>query len=125
MMQRCTAISTFVLILAASFALSAEGQSPSADESAIRVARIHSVTGSRPHGRSADDAIASSRGDRGCSSPLNWCKIALPRAPHAAAAPFVANRMRELGILLRTDGPHHNVVKIRPPIHLIRWMLTG
>ena len=26
------------------------------------------------------------------------------------------NRMREHGILLGTDGPYHNVVKIRPPM---------
>jgi len=38
------------------------------------------------------------------------------RAPAAAEASFVANRMRELGILLGTDGPWHNVVKIRPPM---------
>ena len=36
--------------------------------------------------------------------------------PAGAAAAFVANRMREVGILLGTDGPHHNVVKIRPPM---------
>jgi 4-aminobutyrate aminotransferase-like enzyme/Ser/Thr protein kinase RdoA (MazF antagonist) len=36
--------------------------------------------------------------------------------PAAAAASYVSNRMRELGILLGTDGPHHNVVKIRPPM---------
>jgi 4-aminobutyrate aminotransferase-like enzyme len=36
--------------------------------------------------------------------------------PAAAEASYVANRMRELGILLGTDGPHHNVVKIRPPM---------
>ena len=24
--------------------------------------------------------------------------------------------MRELGVLLGTDGPYHNVVKIRPPM---------
>jgi 4-aminobutyrate aminotransferase-like enzyme len=24
--------------------------------------------------------------------------------------------MREKGILLGTDGPHHNVIKIRPPM---------
>ncbi|MCP5098586.1 MAG: aminotransferase class III-fold pyridoxal phosphate-dependent enzyme, partial [Chloroflexi bacterium] len=29
---------------------------------------------------------------------------------------FVVNRMREHGILLGTDGPHHNVIKIRPPM---------
>jgi 4-aminobutyrate aminotransferase-like enzyme len=36
--------------------------------------------------------------------------------PAGAEASFVANRMRERGILLGTDGPHHNVVKIRPPM---------
>ena len=38
------------------------------------------------------------------------------RAPAGEAAAYVANRMRESGILLGTDGPHHNVVKIRPPM---------
>ncbi|MDB4878118.1 MAG: putative class-III aminotransferase [Gemmatimonadetes bacterium] len=36
--------------------------------------------------------------------------------PAGEEASFVANRMRERGILLGTDGPHHNVVKIRPPM---------
>ncbi|MEP7087074.1 MAG: aminotransferase class III-fold pyridoxal phosphate-dependent enzyme, partial [Gemmatimonadota bacterium] len=36
--------------------------------------------------------------------------------PASAEASFVANRMRERGILLGTDGPYHNVVKIRPPM---------
>ncbi|HEX3758340.1 MAG TPA: aminotransferase class III-fold pyridoxal phosphate-dependent enzyme [Kofleriaceae bacterium] len=38
------------------------------------------------------------------------------RAPAAAAASYVANRMRDEGILLGTDGPLHNVIKIRPPM---------
>ena len=38
------------------------------------------------------------------------------REPAGEEASFVANRMREKGILLGTDGPHHNVVKIRPPM---------
>ncbi len=38
------------------------------------------------------------------------------RLPAAEEATYVANRMREEGILLGTDGPHHNVVKIRPPM---------
>jgi 4-aminobutyrate aminotransferase-like enzyme len=37
-------------------------------------------------------------------------------APAAAEAAYVANRMRDAGILLGTDGPLHNVVKIRPPM---------
>ena len=36
--------------------------------------------------------------------------------PAGTEASFVANRMREEGILLGTDGPFHNVVKIRPPM---------
>ncbi|GAB4505698.1 MAG: aminotransferase class III-fold pyridoxal phosphate-dependent enzyme [Anaerolineales bacterium] len=36
--------------------------------------------------------------------------------PAAEEAAFVMNRMREHGILLGTDGPFHNVVKIRPPM---------
>jgi 4-aminobutyrate aminotransferase-like enzyme/Ser/Thr protein kinase RdoA (MazF antagonist) len=36
--------------------------------------------------------------------------------PAGAEASFVANRMRERGVLLGTDGPFHNVVKIRPPM---------
>jgi 4-aminobutyrate aminotransferase-like enzyme len=38
------------------------------------------------------------------------------REPAAAAASHVANRMREHGILISTDGPDHNVLKIKPPI---------
>lgn len=29
---------------------------------------------------------------------------------------YVANRMRQLGILMSTDGPYHNVLKIKPPM---------
>jgi 4-aminobutyrate aminotransferase-like enzyme/Ser/Thr protein kinase RdoA (MazF antagonist) len=36
--------------------------------------------------------------------------------PAAQEASFVANRMRDRGVLLGTDGPAHNVVKIRPPM---------
>ncbi len=36
--------------------------------------------------------------------------------PAGSEASFVANRIRERGILLGTDGPYHNVVKIRPPM---------
>jgi 4-aminobutyrate aminotransferase-like enzyme len=36
--------------------------------------------------------------------------------PAAAEATTIVNRMREDGILLGTDGPYHNVIKIRPPM---------
>jgi 4-aminobutyrate aminotransferase-like enzyme len=36
--------------------------------------------------------------------------------PAGREAAFVVNRMRERGVLLGTDGPAHNVLKIRPPM---------
>ena len=36
--------------------------------------------------------------------------------PATAEASEVANRMRQRGVLLGTDGPFHNVLKIRPPM---------
>jgi len=38
------------------------------------------------------------------------------QAPAAAQATYVVNRMRERGILISTDGPLHNVLKIKPPL---------
>lgn len=36
--------------------------------------------------------------------------------PAAAEAAYVVDRLRELGVLTGTDGPLHNVIKIRPPL---------
>jgi 4-aminobutyrate aminotransferase-like enzyme len=36
--------------------------------------------------------------------------------PATLAADNIVNRMRDAGVLLGTDGPHHNVLKIRPPM---------
>ena len=36
--------------------------------------------------------------------------------PADAEASYVVNRLREHGILAGTDGPHHNVIKLRPPL---------
>ncbi|MCA9947313.1 MAG: aminotransferase class III-fold pyridoxal phosphate-dependent enzyme, partial [Anaerolineales bacterium] len=36
--------------------------------------------------------------------------------PAAAEASTIANRMRDKGILISTDGPLHNVLKIKPPL---------
>jgi 4-aminobutyrate aminotransferase-like enzyme/Ser/Thr protein kinase RdoA (MazF antagonist) len=38
------------------------------------------------------------------------------RAPATQQAAYVVNRLREEGILAGTDGPHHNVIKLRPPL---------
>ncbi|HEV2196226.1 MAG TPA: aminotransferase class III-fold pyridoxal phosphate-dependent enzyme [Candidatus Acidoferrum sp.] len=38
------------------------------------------------------------------------------REPAPLQASYVVNRLRESGILTGTDGPHHNVIKLRPPL---------
>ena len=38
------------------------------------------------------------------------------RAPAPLQAGYVVNRLRERGILSGTDGPDHNVIKLRPPL---------
>ncbi|HTZ46524.1 MAG TPA: aminotransferase class III-fold pyridoxal phosphate-dependent enzyme [Verrucomicrobiae bacterium] len=38
------------------------------------------------------------------------------RTPATEQASYVVNRLRDRGILTGTDGPHHNVIKLRPPL---------
>lgn len=38
------------------------------------------------------------------------------RASAPRQASYIVNRLRERGILAGTDGPHHNVIKLRPPL---------
>jgi 4-aminobutyrate aminotransferase-like enzyme/Ser/Thr protein kinase RdoA (MazF antagonist) len=38
------------------------------------------------------------------------------REPASEEASYVVNHLREHGILTGTDGPHHNVIKLRPPL---------
>jgi 4-aminobutyrate aminotransferase-like enzyme len=38
------------------------------------------------------------------------------REPAPLQAAYVVNRLRDCGILAGTDGPHHNVIKLRPPL---------
>jgi 4-aminobutyrate aminotransferase-like enzyme len=36
--------------------------------------------------------------------------------PAAAEAAYIAERLKDKGILIGTEGPRHNVLKIRPPL---------
>ncbi|MGA7305560.1 MAG: aminotransferase class III-fold pyridoxal phosphate-dependent enzyme, partial [Rhodothermales bacterium] len=42
------------------------------------------------------------------------------RTPATREAAYVINRARRLGVLLSTDGPDHNVLKIKPPLTFAR-----
>ena len=41
--------------------------------------------------------------------------------PLAAQTDYVINRMKTFGILMSSDGPDHNVIKIKPPITFIHF----
>jgi len=36
--------------------------------------------------------------------------------PASEKAKVITNKMKEIGILISTDGPHNNVLKIKPPM---------
>jgi hypothetical protein len=38
------------------------------------------------------------------------------REPAPLQASYLVNRLRDRGILAGTDGPHHSVIKLRPPL---------
>jgi 4-aminobutyrate aminotransferase-like enzyme/Ser/Thr protein kinase RdoA (MazF antagonist) len=38
------------------------------------------------------------------------------REPAPEESSYIVNRLRDFGILAGTDGPHHNVIKLRPPL---------
>jgi len=40
--------------------------------------------------------------------------------PATEEASYLANRMRDLGFLMSTDGPFENVIKVKPPICFTR-----
>jgi 4-aminobutyrate aminotransferase-like enzyme len=52
----------------------------------------------------------------GLFAGLELIKDHMTLGPAAAEAAYVVNRMREEGVLIGTDGPLHNVLKIRPPM---------
>jgi len=53
---------------------------------------------------------------RGQGLFLGFELVDAERNPLAAQASYLANRMKEHGILMSTDGPDHNVLKIKPPL---------
>ena len=53
---------------------------------------------------------------RGCSSVSSWCAIARRRSRRERRPRSSRIGCERQGILLGTDGPYHNVIKIRPPM---------
>jgi 4-aminobutyrate aminotransferase-like enzyme/Ser/Thr protein kinase RdoA (MazF antagonist) len=61
------------------------------------------------------DCIGDVRG-RGLFLGVEFVSDRISKTPAPDIARYVVNRSKELGILLSTDGPHHNVIKIKPPM---------
>ena len=62
-----------------------------------------------------DPLIGDVRG-RGLFIGIELVRDRGTKEPAAAEAPALVNRMKDRGVLLSTDGPYHNVIKIKPPI---------
>lgn len=82
-------------------------------EHALRVGE-HLLEGLRPLGQKYE-IIGDVRGT-GLFLGVELVRDRQTLDPAADEASYVANRLREEGVLLGTDGPYHNVVKIRPPM---------
>lgn len=65
--------------------------------------------------QSAHDLIGDVRGS-GLFIGVELVRDRVALTPATEEAASVVIRMRELGVLVGTDGPHHNVVKIRGPM---------
>ena len=61
------------------------------------------------------DCIGDVRG-RGLFLGVEFVSDRGAKTPSAEIASYVADRAKELGVLLSTDGPDHNVIKIKPPM---------
>lgn len=82
-------------------------------EHALRIGRRFK---SSLHELAADhDVIGDVRGT-GLFLGIELVRDRHAKAPAGMAADYVVNRMREEGILTSRDGPHGNVIKIKPPL---------
>ncbi len=61
------------------------------------------------------ECIGDVRG-RGLFLGIEFVRDRARRTPAPDIARYVADRAAELGVLLSTDGPDHNVIKIKPPM---------
>ena len=61
------------------------------------------------------ESVGDVRG-RGLFLGIEFVEDRSAKTPSARIASYVANRAAELGVLMSTDGPQHNVIKIKPPM---------
>ena len=67
-------------------------------------------------GLMADHPIMGDVRGLGLFSGFELVRERAGKAPATAQASQIVNRMKDHGILLSTDGPYENVIKIKPPL---------
>lgn len=67
------------------------------------------------HLRDRHEHVGDARG-RGLFTGIEFVKVGENLEPAADLADAAVQRMRDKGILLSTDGPDHNVIKMKPPL---------
>lgn len=82
-------------------------------ENALRVGN-HLLTGLREI--QAHHAVIGDVRGSGLFLGVDLVRDPETREPAGEQASYVVNRLRDHGILTGTDGPHHNVIKLRPPL---------
>ena len=60
--------------------------------------------------------LSATRGAEACSRASSSWREGGDLDPAADVADAAVQRMRDHGILLSTDGPDHNVIKMKPPL---------
>lgn len=71
---------------------------------------------SQLHGLAAKYPIIGDVRGPGLFLGFELVKDPITLEPAEAQTSYLANRMRDFGILMSTDGPYHNVLKIKPPV---------
>lgn len=76
------------------------------------------------------EGITASNDDKGRDNQDEAPLLPCCKSPCGNDASVIVNHMKERHkVLMSTDGPHHNVIKIKPPMCLnkddVTWMITG
>jgi 4-aminobutyrate aminotransferase-like enzyme/Ser/Thr protein kinase RdoA (MazF antagonist) len=80
---------------------------------ALRVGK-HLIAGLR--GLQERHALVGDVRGSGLFLGVDFVRDPATREPAPDEASYIVNRLRDLGVLAGTDGPHHNVIKLRPPL---------
>jgi 4-aminobutyrate aminotransferase-like enzyme/Ser/Thr protein kinase RdoA (MazF antagonist) len=70
--------------------------------------------------RELDDPLIGDVRGQGLFIGVELVRDRATKEPAPGEASAVVNRMKSRGVLLSTDGPYHNVIKIKPPIVFTR-----